>query len=215
MRSAYALDRFFSRIGDALWPKRWSATRINIYRRCASAASKVNLTWCHWPAQQESFPLVEVSPAAISHQIKDGIVPLIDNTRFWLRAEPFKIHEAVTDIFVLGRDYRETAQYKQMLSRVESGQRAYWCRSQSDVNAYFSTLVEAYESMKRYGYIPSSARQDGGSQRSYPYPNEILVSVGCDGRMYLERGGTHRLSIAKALNISSVWVSVIRRYAGE
>ena len=68
--------------------------------------------------------------------------------------------------------------------------------------------------MKRDGYIPSSARHDGGPQ-TYPYPNEILVSVDCNGRMYLERGGTHRLSIAKVLNISSVWVSVIRRHAGE
>jgi len=174
----------------------------------------LHIPWCYWPIGGVSYQVIKVNPFDIVHEIKDGVVPLKDNTKFWQRARVFKPHKAVVDMFENGVLFSDTEQYKAMVTKINAGGKAYWCESKEDVDMYFAELIETYNSMKSNGYRRTEHRASGSVDWHGAYPNEILVSIDRNGQMYLERGGTHRLSIARLLNLDEVYVAVIREYVG-
>lgn len=191
------------------------AVRERIFDFVSPKLSILNIPWCCWPTGQVHYQVMRVNPLDITHEIKDGIVPLKDNTKFWRRARVFQPHKAVVDMFAHGIHYTDTDQYRAMIAKIDAGSRAYWCESREDVNRYFIELTETYDSMKRCGYRRSEDRTYLSEDWCGTYPNEILVSIDGQKKMYLERGGTHRLSIARLLELREVYVAVIREYVGS
>ena len=214
MRRSYLIDRYISKGADLVCPSFFTDLRKRVFNSMAPMLGRLNVPWCYWPADDVVYQIVKVNPFDIASEIKDGVVPLKDNTKFWRRARPFKPHSAVIDIFANGLHYSETEQYKAMIKKIDAGDTAYWCKTQKDVDKYFTELIDTYSSMKCTGYRCSESRGGEIAVWHGAYPNEILVSVDHQGQMHLERGGTHRLSIARLLELKEVYVAVIREYIG-
>ena len=214
MRRSYLLDRYISKGADLVCPSFFTDLRKRVFNFIAPMLGRINVPWCYWPADDVVYQIVKVNPFDIAHEIKDGVVPIKDNTKFWQRARTFKPHSAIIDMFANGVHYSETEQYKTMSKKIDAGNTAYWCKTKRDVDKYFTELIDTYNNMKVNGYRRSEIRESEGAVWHGTYPNEILVSVDHRGSMYLERGGTHRLSIARLLDLNEVYVAVIREYIG-
>ena len=106
------------------------------------------------------------------------------------------------------RHYTETEQFQAMINKVKNGELAYWCETEEDVHTYFNELRLMIESVRKNGYQEEGRRGAAMSHKGF-YPDEILVSES-GGKYYLERGGTHRLTLCKLLNIESIKVCIIR-----
>ncbi|XXK29955.1 hypothetical protein ACMAY7_10660 [Rhodobacteraceae bacterium nBUS_24] len=212
MRHKYKLDKFISHLFDLLIPPKLYRLRERCYFSLAKNFSKIEIPWCYW--SKKDYETLYVDPQDIKMEIKDGRIPRYDNTKFWERAKIFKGHPAVKQIFVECLPYSETLQYEHMMERVKKGQKAYWCRNETDVHKYFEILKSTYESMAKNGYL-ASYNDDNNAPSDQVYPNGILVSKGINGELYLERGGTHRLTIAQLLELNTVPVIVIREYSGR
>lgn len=111
-------------------------------------------------------------------------------------------HETIRGIFLDGHDYRGTAQYDFMIRGVEQGspELAYGCRSSDEVDVYFETLVEAFESMRDRGFL--TQRELGGNLN-----DEIKLYLTRDGGWCHGNGGNHRIRIAELLGIE--WVPFV------
>jgi len=155
-----------------------------------------------------------VNPNDINFVIKEGIVPYIESGDWDLKASEFKLHPTVIDMFVDNKEYTETQQYKYMISMLNSGKQPYWCKNIKDIDQYFIDLQGAYNGIKIEGYKDQSMlKQPDYQSLNEHYPNEIIVSVDRKGNYLHERGGSHRLSIAKVLNISRIPIVVIRLHS--
>lgn len=215
MRRSYLLDRYISKGADLVCPSFFTDLRKRVFNFIAPMLGRINVPWCYWPVDEFEYQIIKVNPFEINHEIKDGIVPLRDNTKFWERGRPFRPHKAIDEMFFKGKPYSETSQYKTMISKIDAGGAAYWCKSRQDVDRYFEDLVATYNSIKQDGYKRSEARINGEAKWQGDYPDEILVSIDHQGKMYLERGGTHRLTIARLLNLKEVYVAIIREHVGH
>jgi len=212
MRKLYYIDRQISKIGDFICPQACEPLRGYAFQFISPLMGMAALPWCLWPNDKINYNIVKVDPFNIRYEIKDGLVPFKDNTRYWKRAKVFKSHQAVIDIFLNNIPYTETIQYKSMISKVDKGTDAYWCKSREDVEKYFLELIETYKDMKTNGYRRTEARVGSVTKWDGVYPNEILVSIDNKNQMYLEKGGTHRLSIARLLKLREVYVAIIREF---
>lgn len=118
---------------------------------------------------------------------------------------PFTIRATVRDLFVNGLDARDTAEYKKLRDWIVAGEFAWTrgCRTIDDVDRYFEELIELYDAIRIGGYRTQLELGNDGA-------DEIRVCIDRDGRLCIFGGGTHRLSIARLLGLSSVPV-VIKR----
>jgi L-alanine-DL-glutamate epimerase-like enolase superfamily enzyme len=128
---------------------------------------------------------------------------------------------SIHELFVEGRPYTETAQYRQMVSRLERGETPKRCRSLEDVHRYFAELHLAYRSVETNGYRSQVALGSGASR------DEITVYVDRNGELHKQQGsGHHRLAIARLLGVEEVPVCILgihrlwveacqRRYGGD
>jgi hypothetical protein len=111
---------------------------------------------------------------------------------------------SIHELFVEGLPYRETAQYAQMVARLEAGDTPKRCTSMAEVDAYFDHLREAYDSIRREGYKPQTELAGGRAD------DEIMVYVDRDGELHKRQGsGHHRLAIARLLVVEHVPVCIL------
>ena len=129
-------------------------------------------------------------------------------TGLWdLESKDFQMHPTVVD-FIEGRPLTESQQYKDMHTKVQQGTNAYWCTTAEEVEEYFVLLKQTLNSIQSSGY--KSQVELGGDPKTGEHINEIMVSIGRDGSFHHEKGGSHRLTLAKLLDIKSVPVTIIR-----
>ena len=69
----------------------------------------------------------------------------------------------------------------------------YGCNTLEDVENHYKN-VGGMASIKTDGY-----KIQGFTNNKSPYPDDILVSIGSEGDIFLERNGTHRLTLANTL----------------
>lgn len=159
------------------------------------------------------YKVTRVNPADINLVCKGGTVPYIQDGDWDLNTTEWTMYETISELFVENRPPCETAQYRRMKESVERGEKAYWCRTPDDVERYFQILIDTYRDIRENGYRSHLERETGGKTRQGGYyPDDVLVSIDREGRYLLERGGTHRLSIARLLSLTSIPVIVIRKH---
>jgi SAM-dependent methyltransferase len=105
-----------------------------------------------------------------------------------------------------GAEWRDTDFYKNILTRIESGQHIWNLKNSADLDKRCEYFDWLYKKIKNEGYKIN---------RSNRYKNtdfdEITVNIGRNGE-YLFQDGRHRLSIAKILGIAYVPVMVSVRH---
>lgn len=122
-----------------------------------------------------------------------------------IHTNPFHLLPVVTQLFEEGRSPRETDEYQRYLRRINDGQLT-WARglrNQAELDNYFDMLARTYEDIKVEGYRRQEELGLSGS-------DEIRVCVNRNGQICVYGGGTHRLSIAKFLDLDVVPVSLKR-----
>jgi hypothetical protein len=114
------------------------------------------------------------------------------------------IERTVEQLFVEGRPYTETVQFRHMVDILErgSGEWNYRCRTLADVHAYFERLIAAYESIRDRGYR-TQEELDGRPG------DEIRLYVARDGGLLIGNGGNHRYCMVRALGLRAVPVQIM------
>lgn len=125
-----------------------------------------------------------------------------------LRGKPFTELPVIAQLFEEGRSPRQTDEYQRYLSRIEDGQLTWTrgCRNEGELDRYYDELVSAYRDIRDNGYRTQTELGETGV-------DEIRVCIDRDGNICVFGGGTHRLSIARFLNLDVVPVSLKRIHA--
>lgn len=139
------------------------------------------------------------------------------------RFEEIPVYQCFEKHFVKGIPWEETDRYIRHLKQVKKGKHVR-CKSKEGLKRWYSMYDELYDSIEKEGYKTQGElirNSDGLSQKKGtkwavpPLSNsavldEIAVSIGRNGRFYLD-DGRHRLSIAKILDIE-VPVRIVVRH---
>lgn len=160
---------------------------------------------------ESSSYIFYIPPHSVRYISKSSKYKLLDASNWDARLEAqFSPHESIKTL-ALGLDYRSSHRYRKMLSEVCTNGTSRWCKSISDIDVYFQILQDTWSDLACGNYRLQSELPDEVTHHSAGYPSEILVSIGRQGKIALERGGTHRLSMAfLSTSIKYVPVSVVR-----
>jgi hypothetical protein len=124
------------------------------------------------------------------------------------RAERFDDLPVITQLFKEGRPPEETDLYQRQLQRIEAGDLAWTkgCRTQPELDELFAELIRTFETIRASGYrTQAELGLEGG--------DEIRICVDRRGRLCVYGGGSHRLAIAKLLDLPRVPVIIGRVHA--
>lgn len=119
-------------------------------------------------------------------------------------ARSMDILPVIVELFRDGTPRHETESYMRQVEKIESGDLA-WSRARSieELDASFRRLVAIFEDMEQNGYRTQADLGKNGS-------DEIRVCIDREGRLCVFGGGTHRLSMAKLLDLERVPVILKR-----
>jgi hypothetical protein len=107
------------------------------------------------------------------------------------------VHNTIRDLFIEGKDFKETSQYARMLKAISDGITLYDCKTEEDVNSYFEHLDKAYQSIKSEGY------KSQVDLRKSPR-DETRIHISENGSLCLGSNGNHRFRIAELLDIKKI-----------
>lgn len=112
-------------------------------------------------------------------------------------------------LFVENRHYTETDEYRRLVRQLEESGRSLFppCRSREEIARYFEGVRTLYESMRKWGCV-SPGELPRGEPADDGRHHGITVRIGRDGAALKSGQGTHRLAIARVLELSSVPVVV-------
>jgi len=121
------------------------------------------------------------------------------------RAERFDDLPVITQLFKEGRPPEETGLYQRQLRGIQAGELAWTkgCRTQPELDEQFAELIRTFETIRATGY---HTQAELGLERG----DEIRVCVDRRGRLCVYGGGSHRLAMAKLLDLPGVPVIVGR-----
>lgn len=162
-------------------------------------------TWLNANSISMLSGYISIHPNAIQFQTKHGEVPFIEGGDWDKHYRDFVPHASIFEMLDENKSWHQTSQYQLMTAQVAAGKVAYGCRTKEDVESHGGLMLASWESLKENGYVQQGYR----SQKSL-YPNDILISIGRTGEVFLERNGTHRLTVAKYYGLESVLAFVIR-----
>lgn len=124
------------------------------------------------------------------------------------RAERFDDLPVITQLFTERMSPKETDLYQRQLRRIQVGELA-WTkgrRTQSELDEQFAELIRTFETIRATGYrTQAELGLEGG--------DEIRVCVDRRGRLCVYSGGSHRLAMAKLLDLPRVPVIIGRVHA--
>lgn len=120
------------------------------------------------------------------------------------RKEPFRLRQ-LKELFVDQLPYQKSASYTEMLGQLKQFgvTQAPKLRSQKEIDEYFAGVYSLYESMQKNGY---QRRPD--LDRSSKGGKEITIRIGRHGELMKAGEGTHRLALARLLEVKSVFAVV-------
>ncbi len=119
------------------------------------------------------------------------------------------IAPTVEQMFVQNESYEFTPQFNKMIKQVSKGQRAYYCETTEEVHLYFQNLERAYQSISTDGYLLQKDLKKKDETMIDPrhrdrYCDEIQLVIDKNSDMLLGWAGTHRLLIARILELDRI-----------
>lgn len=146
---------------------------------------------------------IKVDPTDIKKQTKHGHVPFLDNSDWSNYSTDFVPHKSISEMLQQNIPWNKTTQYAHMCQQIQLGKKAYSCKTIEEVDNYDKVMIRSWNNIKENGYKIQGFK-DG------IYPDDIIVSINNNFEIFLERNGTHRLTLAKYLGLKEVYVFVVR-----
>jgi hypothetical protein len=139
-----------------------------------------------------------------SHLSRNFYGSFIADGNWDLDARPMSVLPVIDELFRGGLRPDQTELYRKQVRKIENRDVA-WARGQSveELERYFQNLKGTYDRMKHLGYKTQAELGQQGL-------DEIRVCIDRKGRMAVFGGGTHRLSMAKLLELERVPVILKR-----
>ncbi|MEX0685090.1 MAG: ParB/RepB/Spo0J family partition protein [Balneolales bacterium] len=111
---------------------------------------------------------------------------------------------SIREIYIEGKNYKETAQYREMVENMHSGSPQRNCTSYQNIDDYFENLHNVYLTISKEGY---KSQSELGTDTPL---HEIMVYIDRNGVLQKQKGdGHHRLAIARMLNIEKIPVCIL------
>ena len=154
--------------------------------------------------------LIWINPNSITYVAPKNtsnkfIITIDDSLIKTIEASRPTIPVTIEKMFVDKESYDKTPQFLYMMKKVHNGEKAYYCQTEADVHHYFQKLKGTYTSMKTNGYLLQEELRKTNHKlidpRKKKNNNDELQIVISKDRFLLGGGGTHRLLIAKLLNL--------------
>ncbi len=123
---------------------------------------------------------------------------LPQTTRCW------DIHETIRSIFLFGKDYQLSPQYKSMINCLKEKRLSKHFKvlhSIEDIHGYFNRLQAAYHSMQKHGFL---TQKEQGKLNEW----EIEIYVTRSGKLCIGCGGNHRIRMAELVGFRFVPVII-------
>jgi len=128
------------------------------------------------------------------------------------KREVFKVagYWSVKQLFIDEMHYKKTDQYKYMYKNLkeENYSRTYGCKNKDELDLYFKKLIKTYKTIKKDGYRSQKELMNDYPDMVKKKDDEIKVYLNRKGEFIQGRGGSHRLAIAKILELESVPVII-------
>lgn len=136
------------------------------------------------------------------------------------RFDQTKIYRSLKRRFRDGIEWQDTTYYQEALKKVHSSDPKGPYTTESDVRARFERLDTLFESIRKEGYLSQTEllevhpeyTREFNNDAVVPRLNEVGVYVGRDGDLIFRSRGSHRLTIAKLLDLESIPVQFSTRH---
>lgn len=116
----------------------------------------------------------------------------------------YEHYESFMDHFQNGVPWEETKFYKRLTDEASKNSDRY--KPKELIHGELEKFDDLYDSIQTRGYLSQEEIQDGQPDV------DIMIGIGREGDLILLRGGTHRLVIAQALEVSQIPVIVKLRH---
>ncbi|MBC8485582.1 MAG: hypothetical protein H8D45_06035 [Bacteroidetes bacterium] len=173
--------------------------------------------WLGRSIRHNALKVTYIDPRLVKYRVRrgSGPSPYIQDGDWDLSKTQFKMNKTVIQLFIDKVLASETEEYKVLKTAMgnKDWKSSRGCRTLEDLDNYFKTLEDIYRDMTNGTFRPSStvnARYQNVTKRYYP--DEICVSIGRNKEYIIERGGSHRLSIAQLVNIERIPVIIIGKH---
>ncbi len=125
--------------------------------------------------------------------------------------EDLDLYVAFKERFIEGKKWETTVFYSRTLNEIKQGIIHYSCKNKNDLDNRFRRDEMLYETIKNNGYKSQQELQSKNKYSSILVEDEIAVNIGRNGD-FLFNNGSHRLAIAKLLNIPKIPVKITVRH---
>lgn len=158
------------------------------------------------------------SPKALP--IDYGVVESGDWDQDVTRIDETRVYQGLKSWLIGGEEPEDTALYDHFIDQLEARGSYRGYDSYDQFSDRVAELQNLYESIETEGYktqaklIEENPNQtiESNNDAIHPYLNEVRVDIARNGKFLWRKGGWHRLSMAKLLEIPEVPVFVVTRH---
>lgn len=220
--------RKFEFVRNRILPIYWKARYIR--RRLAQTAALATRPAALPPPDRRYW----LDPKRVAHHtnLAPDDHPRVDDRVFDTTADRGKVHGGDWDlsdhrfdeleVFAAfearikgGKEWAETAWYREMLGEIEQGFVRFNCTSKEELDGRCSYLDSLIESIRANGYKENYAvvlpEEAGKPPKDIHTSDEVTVNIGRNGE-YLFQDGRHRLCAARLLGVEKIPVQVLVRH---
>ena len=177
------------------------------YRFKLFSALPYKLNTKFWISSQEFQDFYETKSIFIEFknivgELKEGLVPYLHQKKI-SNLKPVRLHKSIEEVINKKFSWNQLSQYKLMTAQLMAGGKPYNCKNENEIEIHLKNLVSNIKKIYKNGI---KERSDWNGL----YPNNILVTQLPDNKFALEKGGTHRYTIAALIQQEKIPVNVIR-----
>lgn len=137
------------------------------------------------------------------------------------RFEDSVVYQSIVARFQKDVAWQETNLFRDYQRKLEDGDPYWRCTTNKELHTYFKGIDQLYDNIQEDGYKSQRELHSKRPARTHelnndtmhPFLNEIGVNIYRDGSFAKNQSGTHRLAIAKVLEVDVVPVVIRARHA--
>lgn len=207
---------------------------LHLYQRAGRSPLTLSRPWSRAKSlllrqertDADPFKLLWVNPATINHRspkslpIDYGVVEGGGWDHDITPIHETPIYRGLKSWLVEGEDPKKTELYDHFIDELEKHGSYHDHTDLTEFDDRIAELRQLRDQLVDNGYLtqqelvaefPDSTREKN-NDAIHPYLNEVRIDIGRDGKLLWRKGGWHRLSMAKILDLDQIPVFVVTRH---